>query len=250
MNNFDKIVNQQMCPNGHSFPFILNPKIYSDLGYITPIMNMHNPYKKVELSLALQYEVYNYFLIIDGNAESQIKKPLENGLEYPNWHIRAHWLKQQMYRPYIEQGHEHNNKCALTQRQYQREMQYDHRKPSAIQFIIDKMNEKDSIAISIVDLEEYSKISYDPKGKCQFNWRVIEFSIYEGKGKTPQEKCQCEDERHEGKPHEYWKLDTNKHKFVCKYCGENYPGKSIVTYSKPRDINQPIKINHIMLGNE
>ena len=254
MDNFDKIVNQQMCPNGHSFPFILNPKIYSDLTYIKPIMNMHNPYNNEDVELSMLQKTLNYFLIIDGNSESQIKKPLETGLNYPNLDLRFHWFKQQMYRPYNQPGHEHNTQCGILRdnengRDLRRKI--DLQNPSSLQFLIEKMNEKDSIAISIVDLEEYSKISYDPKSKCQFNWRVIEFAIYEGKGKKPQEKCQCEDERHAGKPsHKYWKLDTNKHKFVCKYCGENYPGKSIVPYSKPRDINQPIKINHIMLGNE
>ena len=202
--------------------------------------------------------LFNYYVFIDGNSESQIKKPLEKGLNYPNLDIRVHWLKQQMYRPYNQPGHEHNTQCGMTRIDDDSKLksEIDLQNPSTLQFIIEKMNEKDSNAISIVGLEEYSKISYDHKAKCQFNWRVIEFSIYEGKGKPPQqptgqsEMCQCEDERYTGKLFEDWKLDTNKHKYVCNYCGENYPGKSIVPYSKLRDINQPIEINHIMLENE
>ena len=250
---FERIVSRQKCPNGHSHPFIMRNELNSSLDSVSSWFNWQYSLEKYNVT-PLEKKFFNYNLIIDGNFESQIKMPPTevNPLDYANWDVKVVVLFQEMYRPILPLTHVHNKKC-ITQMAWFRDSILSLKndwKASNFQFVIDKMNDKNSTAIDIIP-EDYPKISYNPRQKCNFNWHELGIGIYEGKGENPKQKCQCEDERHAGKPsHKHWKLDTNKHKFVCKYCGENYPVKSIVPYSKPRDINQPIKIKHIMLGNE
>jgi hypothetical protein len=171
-----------------------------------------------------------------------------NPLDYSNWDVRIVILFQEMYRPIVPLTHVHNNKCITNQRWFINSILTlkNDWETSNFQFVIDKMNEKNSTAIDI-DPEDYSKISNYPKQKCNFNWHELGIGIYEGKGgKHP--VCQCQDG--EDSPKETWRLDENKYKYVCTNCGEISRGIRKGTYSKLRDINQPFKINYILLGDE
>ncbi len=246
---FERIVGQQKCPNGHSHPFIMRDNLDSSLSSVSNWFNWQYSLNKFEVT-QLEKKIFNYNLLIDGNFESQIKIPptVMNPLDYSNWDVRIVILFQEMYRPIVPLTHVHNNKCITNQRWFINSILTlkNDWETSNFQFVIDKMNEKNSTAIDI-DPEDYSKISNYPKQKCNFNWHELGIGIYEGKGgKHP--VCQCQDG--EDSPKETWRLDENKYKYVCTNCGEISRGIRKGTYSKLRDINQPFKIKYILLGDE
>ena len=164
--------------------------------------------------------------------------------------IQSNHCVQEMYRTDLPESHVHDNKCIINATAMMKPIfsLRDNWNASNFQFIIEKMNTIDSIAFS-VNPEEYSKISFHPKEKCQFNWQILGLAFYEGKEQNvaPLEPCpECNIWN--------WKKGKGRTKgeWVCKKsdCGVTNPGRYLIPHSKLRDINQPIKINYTILGNE
>jgi len=166
---------------------------------------------------------FNYGLLLDGNLESQVKIPPSamNQQDYSNWDIRFTYFIDEMYRPFIPSEHIHTNQCISLKKEFSEQFKAHNILPnwddSIYQIVINKMNNIDSIAYSI-EPNSNQEISYTNPKTCQLNWHVLGFGLYEGKGMN---------------------IIINKNKASAQR-------KQVVSYSKLRDFNQPIK--YIILG--
>ena len=247
--NFTDLVDGVKCRKCDSSPFIMRNRIYTKTRHIQEWFNWN--YFSIEKNVeVLEKKIFNHCLLMEGNFESHIVDPPSalDEQHYSNWQITPTYCVQEMYRTDLPESHVHDNNCIISGTEMMKPIfsLRDNWNASNFQFIIEKMNTIDSIAFS-VNPEEYSKISFHPKEKCQFNWQILGLAFYEGKEQNvaPLEPCPECDIRD-------WKRDRTKDGWVCKQpdCGVTNPGRDLIPHSKLRDINQPIKIKHIMLGNE
>jgi hypothetical protein len=212
---FMRLIERKTCNHEHNHPFIMRGTPSSPTGLINKLLNFQS-------NLSFFSCFFNYGLLLDGNLESQVKIPPSamNQQDYSNWDIRFTYFIDEMYRPFIPSEHIHTNQCISLKKEFSEQFKAHNILPnwddSIYQIVINKMNNIDSIAYSI-EPNSNQEISYTNPKTCQLNWHVLGFGLYEGKGMNI----------------------INKNKASAQR-------KQVVSYSKLRDFNQPIK--YIILG--